>query len=219
MMSIVDFSALREDYAAYVAHQAPYLCPRCRQARGRSGSHERWVNGGPGAETLMALIHGRCRHCHTLETLFPPWLLPYERLTVDVLNAIVDRVASQGESVTVVAAPYGLPPLVVRRRLRRWLPPAPQLRQQVLQQAAQWGIALYWGTWQPSPPARSMDWAWLALAWQALILVLPRLLGVVPQMSPGLPQWRVWAPEGLPASVVPATTHLGRRLVAARRPP
>lgn len=218
MTSITSFDGLRRDYAVFVAAQAPYPCPRCGQPRWRHGSHERWVCWACGGWNQLALVHVRCGRCHTVETLFPPWLLPYESLTVDVLNQVLESVGHAGQSVAHVAQQWDLPPSAIRRRLFRWLPRAPQLRQQVTQHAEQWGMALGWSTWTPPLRTRSADWSGLLMAWQALALVLVTSV-LVATLSPGLPQWREWAPEWLPAGVVPRRAHLGRRLVGGRRPP
>jgi hypothetical protein len=166
----------------------------------------------------LALIRLRCRPCHTVETCFPPWLLPYEALTLDQLTTLLTDAGGAGQSWTQVARTVGCEPLTVRRRWRRWGPWGAWLRQQVAQHAAAWGLVLAWATWQPPPGTRSADWAWLPLAWAALALVLPSVWA--PPWAVGLTPWQEWVPGGWPAAVVPARTHLGRRLrVGAGRPP
>lgn len=84
---IISSAALLEPlYTQYLAEYfevAWHRCPRCQGLRHGHGGHERWVLCAPGQEGRLFLRHVRCRSCHTVETVFPPWLLPYERLTVD----------------------------------------------------------------------------------------------------------------------------------------
>ena len=87
---IISSAALLEPlYTQYLAEYfevAWHRCPRCQGLRHGHGGHERWVLCAPGQEGRLFLRHVRCRSCHTVETVFPPWLLPYERLTVDLID-------------------------------------------------------------------------------------------------------------------------------------
>ena len=62
--------------------------------------------------------------------------------TLDALNHVVEAVLHTGRPVWQVAAEWGMEPLAIRRRIRRWLPQAADLRQRVVQQADTWGIPL-----------------------------------------------------------------------------
>ena len=209
MNSIASFDDLCSAYHQFVADDPEHRCPQCDRRRCFQGSHDRWVLWSRPHRDRLSLVPVRCRACGTVETLFPPWLLPHEELTVDALNQVLEAV-NAGHPVWQVAAEWGMEPLAIRRRIRRWLPQAADLRQRVAQQADTWGIPLAWPTWTPPTGSRSADWSWLLVAWMALFLTWGG--ASVWSFSVGLSQWREWAPENLPAPVVPARSHLGRRL-------
>jgi hypothetical protein len=122
--------------------------------------------------------------------------------------------AAAGASWATVAATVGVAPLTAHRRWRRWGPRGLWLRQRILQATTTWGWVLAWPTWRPPAGARSADWAWLAVAWAALALLVPP-----PPVAPH--GWVVWAatgPSAWPPGVIPPRTHLGRRVAAAARP-
>ncbi|MDA8193667.1 MAG: DUF6431 domain-containing protein [Thermaerobacter sp.] len=189
-------------------HDPEHLCPQCGRPRCFQGSPDRWVLWSRQHRDRITLVHVRCRACGTVETLFPPWLLPHEELTRDALNQVLEAVVHTGRPVSQVAAEWGLEPVAIRRRILRRLPHAAEFRQRVAQQADTWGIPLAWPTWTPPTASRSADWSWLLVAWTALFLIL----GGASAFSVGLPQWREWVPENLPVPVVPPWSHLGRRL-------
>ena len=212
--SVHDFAVLVTAYEAYWQDPAaPWRpCPQCARRRAWHSTRPRWVHWTPGQRARLGLRRLRCRPCHTVETVFPPWLLPYEELPVASLDPLL-QAAGAGASWATVAAQTGPAPLTVRRRWRRWGPQGPGLRQRVLQQATRWGLPLTWPTWRPPAGARSADWGWLGLAWAALVVVFR------PGAPSGMGVWAELGPTPWPAAVVPARTHLGRRLRAAGVPP
>ena len=143
---------------------------------------------------------------------FPPWLLPYEELPVASLDPLLPA-AGTGASWATVAAQTGAAPVAVRRRWRRWGPQGPGLRQRVLQPATRRGISLAWPTWRAPAGARSVDWGWLGLAWAALAVIF------LPGVASGMGVWVDLTAAPWPAAVVPARTHLGRRVRAVGVPP
>ncbi len=74
----------------------------------------------PGQSTLLTLCHVRCRRCHTMETVFPPWLLPYESLTVEMLESLLNAIEIRGESLEAVAAAYQVSVERVQARWHQW---------------------------------------------------------------------------------------------------
>lgn len=186
--------------------------PAVPRRRAWHSTRRRWVHWAPGQRDRLGLRRLRCRPCHTVETVFPPWLLPYEELPVGALDPLL-QAAGAGASWAASAAQTGAAPLTVRRRWRRWGPQGPGLRQRVLQQAPRWGIPLTWPTWRPPAGARSADWAWLGLAWAALAVIFQ------PGAASGMGVWADLAVAPWPAAVVPTRPHLGRRLRAAGVPP
>jgi len=213
--SVHDFAGWVTAYDTYwAAAEAQWRpCPQCHRLRALQGHRTRWVHGAPGHRDRLALRRLRCRACHTVETVFPPWLLPYEELPLPQLDALVTAAGVAGASWATVAAQVGVEPLLVRRRWRRWGPTGPGLRQRVLQQATRWGLPLTWPTWTPPRRARSADWAWLGLAWGALAAVFR------PTAADGMGVWAALVPVPWPAAVIPARTHQGRRLRAVAQPP
>ena len=212
--SVHDFAVLVTAYEAYWQDPAaPWRpCPQCARRRAWHSTRPRWVHWTPGRRDRLGLRRLRCRPCHTVETVFPPWLLPYEELPVASLDPLL-QAAGAGASWATVAAQTGAAPVTVRRRWRRWGPQGPGLRQRVLQQATRWGLPLTWPTWRPPAGARSADWGWLGLAWAALVVVFR------PGAPSGMGVWVELGPTPWPAAVVPARTHLGRRLRAVGVPP
>jgi hypothetical protein len=148
MTTLPDFAAVVTAYAQFwqtaEAHCRP--CPACGRRRVRHGKRARWVHWAPGQRDRQALIRLRCRPYQTVETCFPPWLVPYEELTLDQLTTLLTAARGAGPSWRRVACAVGCDPLTVRRRWRRWGPWEPWLRQQGAQHAAAWGIALAWAT-------------------------------------------------------------------------
>lgn len=218
MTSLTDFAVVVAAYAAYwretLAAWRP--CPACGRARAWQGTRARWVLWAPGRRDRLGLRRLRCRACHTVETVFPPWIVPYEELLVDGLARLVIA-AGGGASWATVATTGGVDPLTARRRWGRWGPRGAWLRQRILQQTTLWGWTWAWPTWTPPARARSADWTWLAVAWAALALLVPP-----PPVAPH--GWVVWAatgPTAWPPHVIPRRTHLGQRVAAAAggRPP
>lgn len=123
MASLTDFAVLVAAYGAYcmdtLAAWRP--CRGCGRTRAWQGTRARWVLWAPGRRDRLALRRLRCRRCHTVETVFPPWIVPYEELLLDGLATLVIA-AGQGVSWTTVATTVGVDGLTVRRRWRRWGP-------------------------------------------------------------------------------------------------
>ncbi len=184
-------------------------CPQCHGRRSVNEGHWRWVLCAPGQEAPLFLSHVRCRACGTIETVFPPWLLPYERLTVEMLESILTALLVQGQSVAAVAAAHQVSEEMVTSRWHRWRDELPAWHQQVEQTAVPWTAAplVDMQTWHPPLTARSAAWAWLEVAWQALALLMG---GEAPPS--GWIFWRRVFPEVMPAGPIPARSHLGRRL-------
>ena len=214
MPTLHDFAVLVTAYDRYwqSADASWRPCPQCHHRRAWQGTRPRWVHWAPGQRARLGLRRLRCRACHTVETVFPPWLLPYEELPVGSLDVLL-QAAAAGASWAAVAAQRGTAPLTGRRRWRRWGPQGVGLRQCVLQQATHWGIPLIWPTWRPPAGARSADWTWLGVAWAALAVVFR------PAAPGGMAVWADLGAPPWPAAVIPARTHLGRRLRAAGVPP
>jgi hypothetical protein len=195
-------------YQQLVEHDPEHLCPRCGRPRGVQGAPDRWGLWSQQHRDRITLGQVRCRACGTVEPLVPPWLRPHEELTLDALNPVLEVVVDVGRPGSQGAVEWGLEPVAIRRRIRRGLPHAAELRQRGAQQATPWGIPLAGPTWTPPTGSRSADWSWLLVAWMALFVIL----GGASTFSVGLPQWREWVPEHLPAPVVPPGSHRGRRL-------
>ena len=215
MLSILAWQQLEQAYRDYCDADSEHRCPCCGQPRPYSGGHERWVLWARGGQRKrLYLRHVRCKPCRTLETLFPPWLLPYEECTLMVLQALLDEALDQGQSLTTLSAAVGLSRDAVRARVRHWAALAPTLRQLVAQTAERWGTALFHrSTWTPPATSHSWDWSWLRVAWDTLALeLLGGGIGAWPFPVSGLALWRHWGPEQLPPYTVPLRAHLGRRL-------
>ena len=129
-------------------------CPQCTRRRAWHSSRARWVHWAPSQRDHLGLRRLRCRPCHPVETVFPPWLLPYEELPVASLDPLLPA-AGLGASWATVAAQTGAAPVTVRR-----CPQGPGLHQGVLQQATRWGIPLTWPTRGPGRGAVGrLGWA------------------------------------------------------------
>ena len=82
MMIIPSVECVSPLYAQHLADTLETVwrpCDRCQRRRTLNPGHGRWVEWS----IVLILRHVRCRRCHTVETVFPPWLLPYESLTVE----------------------------------------------------------------------------------------------------------------------------------------
>lgn len=199
-------------YAAYLALTLESVwrrCEQCPRRRTLEPGHQRWVDFAPGQSTRLTLRHVRCRPCHTTETVFPPWLLPYESLTVEMLESVLNALELRGESLDAVAAAHQVSVDRVRARWHAWRAVLSAWHYQVEQAAAAWTPAplVDTQTWQPPPTARGPGWPWLQVAWAALALFWD--LAWIPS---GWVFWRTVAPELMPAPPIPANCHLGRRL-------
>jgi len=210
--TLPDSGTLVTRYQTFLATQETRYrpCPQCQGWRARHGWRARNVLGAPGQWGRLALLRLRCRPCHTVETVFPPWLLPYESWTVPVWDAVLTAVATEGQSWRRIATDWQVEVTAVKRRWRRWEPQLPAFRHQVHQVLQTWQIGTPWRTWHPPPAARAADWGRLQLCWQAVALVL----GAVWELGTptGFVTWRTWVPTGLPGGVLPRHTHLRRRL-------
>jgi hypothetical protein len=218
-----NWAELVQRYDTYCGETWPHRCPGCGQPRPYFGGHWRWVFWAAGHHDPLWVRHVRCAACHTVETLFPPWLLPYEEWTLWVLEAVLDAVLDHGASVTRVAAEWAVDPDAVVRRVNRWRAQAPALRQGVAQQVERWQLeGIPGSTWTPPPQTRSWDWSWLRVVWAACGLARWGAAALAHLWGPGsigLVTWRILAPEVLPAGCVPAWAHLGRRLRHGPDPP
>ncbi len=76
MFVVLTWDALVQAYEAYCTSTLPHPCPHCHRSRRYAGGHWRWVLWAAGTRRRFWLRHVRCETCHTLETLFPPWLCP-----------------------------------------------------------------------------------------------------------------------------------------------
>ena len=151
MFIVLTWDALVQAYETYCKSTLPHPCPHCHRSRRYAGGHWRWVLWAAGTRRHFWLRHVRCETCHTLETLFPPWLLPYEEWTLMVLQQALDAALDAGRSFAGVAAEWGVDREAVVRRVARWREQAPALRQIVAQKAAAWEAAPPGSTWQPRP--------------------------------------------------------------------
>ena len=211
--NIASFDAVCQLYAQFLTTFLPHLrpCPLCGQAREVHSYRFRALQWAADHLDPIALTRLRCRPCHTVETLFPPWILPYELAALWILEAAVTAVAVDGQSLQQTATRWHWTLAWIRAHVRPWLAVSVEFRTLV----AQWGhgvglVDLVPLTWRPPATAVAGDWAWLCVAWVAV-----GLRGLGPELAQTLPGWVVWrsvAPEVLPAAPIPATTHLGRRV-------
>ena len=213
MDSIPDWDACVQVYQHDCAADPHPPCPYCGRPREKAGGHWRWVQWFQ-QEYRLWVFHVRCRHCHTVETRFPPWLLPYERCSLFTLQSWLNAVLADGRPVRTAAREWTIELTQLRRRVAHWRLLAPALRQVVAQHGARWGMGLPGADWRPAGLPRSLDWAWLCAAWTVMAVGVYTLAAVVafPAGVTGLPLWRQWVPEGFPPGTVPIRTHLGRRL-------
>ncbi len=93
-------------YEAYCTSTLPHPCPHCHCSPRYAGGHWRWMLWAVGTRRRFWLRHVRCETCHTLETLFPPWLLPYEEWTLVVLQQAPDAALDAGRSFAGIAAEW-----------------------------------------------------------------------------------------------------------------
>ncbi|MCL8207567.1 MAG: DUF6431 domain-containing protein [Actinomycetia bacterium] len=221
MDSIPTFAVVEQLYAAFLETLAAmgFSCPRCGGCRARHSWRGRWVIWAPGRWDRLPLLRVRCRRCRTVETCFPPWLLPYEPAALWLLTALCDAMAVEGQSWAHVERQGAWPRHWLRRHVGRWLRRAATLRQHIAQQWQHWGWPWpsWTQTWRPPAAARVADWAWVRVAW-AWTVQVAQLAAVAQPIG----DWAVWcalAPLALPSDAVPATPHWGRRLRAAARPP
>jgi hypothetical protein len=71
-----------------------------------------------------------------METVFPPWLLPYESLTVEMLESLLNAIEIRGESLEAVAAAYQVSVERVQARWHQWRAVLSEWHYQVEQAAA-----------------------------------------------------------------------------------
>jgi hypothetical protein len=211
--SIPAFETVCQLYAEFLATMWPALrpCPQCHAPREIQGDRRRALQWASDHIDFIALTRLRCRGCHTVETLFPPWIVPYELAALWILEAAVIAVAVDGDSLQHTANRWQWTLAWARAHVRSWMAVGPECRMLV----AQWSRALGWDdlvsiTWHPPATAVAGDWAWLRVAWATLAI---QVLDWAPaQYAPGWIVWQSLAPEVLPAAPIPAVTHLGRRL-------
>ncbi len=211
--SIAAFAAVCQLYTQFLATMLPALrpCPGCHAPREIQGNRRRALQWAPNQIDFIALTRLRCRGCHTVETLFPPWILPYELAALWILEAAVTAVAVDGHSLQKTADRWHWTLAWIRAHVRPWIAVSPDFRALV----AQWSRAVWWDdlvstTWRPPATAAAGDWAWLCVAWAAVAFEVLDLTQA--QSMPGWIVWRSVAPEMLPAAPIPAVTHLGRRV-------
>src|SRR5487761_1829595 len=198
-LSIPSFEAVCQLYAQFLAIflQDLRACPGCRRPREGQGTRRRALQWAADQIDFIALTRLRCRACHTVETLFPPWILPYELAALWIVDAAVTAVAVEGQSLPRTATQWHWTLPWIRAHVRPWLAVSVEFRALV----AQWGHAIgvaelvdaHW-----APPARAVvaDWAWLGVAWHRLALLC---LGPGPaSLLSGWIVWRTVAPEVLP---------------------
>ena len=74
-------------------------CSGCHALREIPGTRRRALQWTADPMDFIALTRIRCRVCHTVETLFPLWILPYELAALWILEAAVTAVAVDGQSL------------------------------------------------------------------------------------------------------------------------
>jgi len=220
MTSVAPAADWQQAYDTWcVAAEAQWRpCPRCRQRRVRHGWRARYgvvPAAGRPVTIRLRVQRVRCRPCHTVETLYPPWLWPYLLWPVPMWVRVCEARWVTGAAWPVVAAQAGVDVSTVRRRLRGWAAQLVAWRQHVAQQATTWGVALIaaWLGETANPPAVGGEWLALVALWSQVAVALGW------PGTPPLVAWLTGAPLGVPAPLVAPHTHWGRRLRAAGCPP
>lgn len=218
--SIPSFEAVCQLYAQFLVTMLPALraCPGCHGVREIQGTRRRALQWAADQMDVVVLTRLRCRVCHTVETVFPPWILPYEVAALWLLEAAVTAVAVHGQSLQRTATQGHWTLAWVRAHVRPWLRVSVEFRMLVAQWSHAVGVAVGVDPdWVPPVTAGVADWAWLSVAWQRLAL---QVLDVgSASLLPGWLVWRTVAPDVMPAGPIPATTHVGRRVRQHRPPP
>lgn len=215
--SIASFEAVCQLYTQFLATVLPDLrcCPGCHRLREIQGARYRALQWATDQIDFILLTRLRCRHCHTVETIFPPWILPYELAALWMLEAAVTAVAVDGQSLQHTATQGHWTLDWMRAHVRPWLQVSVEFRTIVAQWSHAAGVAdLVDADWVPPDNARVADWAWLCVAWHRLMLLY--LDAGSASLLSGWIVWRTLAPDRLPAAPIPPRTHLGRRV---RQPP
>jgi hypothetical protein len=218
--TVPSFEAVCQLYDAFFRAMEAVIrrCPSCGRNREIQGVRSRALQWAVDRIDRIPLIRLRCRACHCVETVFPPWILPYELAALWLLETAVTAVAVDGQSLQRTAHWGHWSPAWVRAHVRPWVTCGAEFRSLVLQ----WSTRLGWAElvavdWRPPLGVRYADWAWLHVAWQGLALEWLSVSGA--ERAGGWVSWRTLAPEVLPAHRIPAVTHLGRRLRALDRFP
>lgn len=170
---------------------------------------------GRGVIVPLRVQRVRCRVCHTVETLYPPWLWPYLLWPVPAWVALCEARWMAGAPWTTVATQAGVDACTVRRRVQAWGAQLVRWRQQALQQAVAWGVAVIGAVWFDATVLTSLgaDWQALVAVWSGVAVACGW------PGTPPLVAWITGAPLVVPAPLVAPHTHWGRRLRAAGCPP
>ncbi|MCY0877748.1 MAG: DUF6431 domain-containing protein [Firmicutes bacterium] len=142
-----DFATVEQLYRTFLTTLV-LGCPQCGHPRERHSWRARWVVWAPGCWDRLALLRLRCRICHTVETCFPPWLIPYDPAATWLLVTLGHAVAIHGQSWAQVERAGAWPHHWLRRHVGRWLAAAPRFRQLIVQQYGRRGA----GRGRPGPP-------------------------------------------------------------------
>lgn len=216
--SIRDFATVEQLYRTFLDTLLA-LCPQCGRRRERHSWRTRWVVWAPGRWDRLALLRVRCRACHTVETCFPPWLVPYEPAATWLLVTLSNAVAMQGQTWAQLEREGAWPRHWLRRHVGRWLAQAALWRTLIAQQWLRWGWPwpAWTQTWQPPTGTRLADWAWVqvAWAWTGDMLAVSTSAALLDLAA----LWLAVAPQAWPPALVPAATHWGRRLRRSALPP
>lgn len=206
----------REFLVTFLVQGRP--CPDCGQSREIQGVRWRALQWSADHIDFIGLRRLRCRSCHTVETMFPPWILPYELAALWILEAAVTAIAVDGDSLQKTATRWHWTLARIRAHVRPWLEVSTEFHLLVAQWSHAMGLdPLVAPTWRPPATAVAGDWAWLGVAWSALAF-----RWFDPITAQHLPRWIIWrsvAPEVLPARPIPAVTHIGRRIRGGRAAP
>ncbi|MCY0899138.1 MAG: DUF6431 domain-containing protein [Firmicutes bacterium] len=130
MDSIRDFAMVEQLYRLFLETflALGVICAQCGQRRERHSWRARWVVWAPGRWDRLALLRVRCRSCHTVETCFPPWLVPYEPAATWLLVTLGHAVAIDGQSWAQLEREGDWPRHWLRRHVGRWLAQAARWR-------------------------------------------------------------------------------------------